>query len=706
MAARLPYPPRPGQERLVELVEAVQRAGGHLAVEAGTGTGKTVAVAAASLAARRADGRRLLYATRTNSQQTQVLREHQALRAAGQDPGLVVPFMGRRHFCPLLKDDARFREGTPEELGRLCRDAKARARQAQATGRDVEGACPYFRRLLEDGPEPVEALLRAGVPSAADLADRVATAGSCPYEALKMLLPRADVVVLPFVFLLDERLRRSLLEWLGTGADGLHLVVDEAHNLPAAARDHHSPRLALGTLQRAQREAEEFQDPVLAGRTLTTTLLDALLRTLDALVDEYVHPQGVAPGDGAGTGDAEDAPDGLVPPDALQEALLERLAMPSPMLGRLAADLEQWGEIVREQRRSQGRLPRSYLGAVGAFLQFWLQEREAPYVHLATGGSRPALEAFLLDPAAVLGWLHEFWSTVHMSGTLRPLEEHRDLCGLGQDARLEALPSPFDPDRLRLYGLEGVHRRHEVVRRDPTVAARQQEAARALLAGWTGRIGCFFPSHAMLRDYVEEGFLHGLDVAVHAERPGMANGDLVRLVEAFRRDPAPRVLLLGVLGGRLTEGIDFPGDAMEHMLVFGVPYPRPTARLQALVHHFDRRLGQGWQVAVHHPTARVLRQAIGRLIRGPEDQGTAVVLDERVVRFRTLLPRIWMVRTVAEVDDARRPEPDGFQAASRLRVAAPATLPAARPASWGLGGAQEGPHLPLDAPPGEKSEAP
>lgn len=633
--AHLPYPPRPGQEELVAAIQASQKDNGHLVVEAGTGTGKTVTALTASLTTMAADHRRLVYATRTNAQQTQVIREHAALIASGQDAGLLVPFMGRRQYCPLLRSDERFADGTPEELGRLCRDAKRKAQQQHDTGKPVEGACPHYARLLEDGPGPVEALLRGGGLDGGELAARVEAAGSCPYESLKMLLPKADIVVLPLVFLLSDTLRRSMTQWLGTGLDECHLVVDEAHHLPQAAREHHSPSLSSVALQRAQKEAEEYHDPLLAGAHLTTTVLDALLRALHGLADEFVR----------------DGEDGLVPPGSLSEALLGQLRVPSTTLGRIATDLTAWGESIREDRRSKGRLPRSHLGSIGGFLHSWLAIQDAPYVHLVTGGDNPALELFLLDPAPVLGWLGEFWSTTHMSGTLAPLDEHAQLCGLAPDrTQAKRFPSPFDPSHLRIAALEGVHRRYEAVQRDPQVTLRQQEAAREALARFPGRTGLFFPSHRMLQDYLEEGFLHGTGRPMHVERADMENAELGRLVEAFRRDPRPGPLLLGVLGGRLTEGLDFPGKDMEHMLLFGIPYPRPSARSQAIIHHYDAKSGNGWMVAVHNPVGRTLRQAVGRLVRGPDDRGTALVLDERAVRFHDHLPDLRMVRGTAEME--------------------------------------------------------
>lgn len=632
--AILPYPPRPGQAELVAAIEAAQRDGRHLVAEAGTGTGKTVSALGAGVASTAKDGRKLVYVTRTNAQQAQVVKEHKALLDAGAEPGLLVPFMGRRQYCPLLRSDDRFADGTPEELGRLCRDAKNKATRAHETGQPVEGACPYFARLLQDGTGPIEALLAEGGCDGPDLARKVEKAGSCPYEALKLLIPRARTVVLPAIFLIDARLRPALQQWLGTGFDECHLVVDEAHHLPNAAREHHSPQLTSGSLQRALKEAEEYRDPTLAGTHLTTTVIDALQRVLHGLVDEHVR----------------DGEDGLVPPDALTESILTELKVPTPTLERIAKDLHILGENIRDDRRSKGRLPRSSIGSIAAFLHAWSAARDEPYVHLVTAGENPALELYLLDPAPVLTWLGDFWSTTHMSGTLAPLEEHARLCGLdGGRTTQQRFASPFDPDHLRIYGLEGVHRRWEAVQRDPGLTTRQQEAASAALKRFPGRTGLFFPSHRMLEDYLEEGFLHGLDRPRYVESADMDNATLQRLVDAFRRDPRQGALLLGVLGGRLTEGLDFPGDAMEHMILFGVPYPRPSAHSQALIHHFDRAGGNGWQVAVHNPVGRTLRQAVGRLIRGPEDRGTVLVLDERVVRFHGHLSDLRMVRSLDEM---------------------------------------------------------
>lgn len=646
---RLPYTARPGQQELVDAIAQAHAQHGHLVAEAGTGTGKTICALAGSFGDG-PDAAPVLYATRTNAQQEQVLQEHRVLRQAGEDVGLAIPFMGRRHYCPLLKDDERFREGSAEELGRLCRDAKRKALQAHTTGRPVQGACPYYQRLVADGTGPVEALLESHESDAGDLARRVATAGSCPYEALKMLIPQARLVIVPNVFLIDDRLRMAMLEWMGASPDQVRVVLDEAHHLPEAIRAHHSPRLGLVTLERALKEAEEVDDPALAGRLLSSSVLTTMHALIRELADEH----------------APDSDDGWVPSDAVSEALMVRLQAPGPVLERAAMEMEDWGESIRERRRAVGRLPRSYLGAVGTFLRFWNAARDAPYVHLVTREPRPALEAYLLDPAPKARWLQDFGSTVQVSGTLAPLDQHARLLGLDGVATLLAQPSPFDPERLRLFGVLGARRQYQALHDDPGLVAAQQDMARHLVGRWRGRIGVFFPSHQMMQEHLEAGFLHGIGASLHVETAGMSTPELLALLGRFRDDTSERPVLLGVLGGRLTEGIDYPGDLLGHLVVMGVPYPRPSARSDALIAHFDRCGDSGWKVAVHDPTGRTLRQAIGRLIRGPDDDGTAVVLDERVIRFRDHLPRLRSVADVAAVRDDPPPQQEGFHLAGSL----------------------------------------
>lgn len=74
-----PYRPRPGQGELVRFISSAVSDGMSPVVEAGTGTGKTVSALSAVLPTALDRGMKVIYLTRTKSQQKQVIRESAAI---------------------------------------------------------------------------------------------------------------------------------------------------------------------------------------------------------------------------------------------------------------------------------------------------------------------------------------------------------------------------------------------------------------------------------------------------------------------------------------------------------------------------------------------------------------------------------------------------------------------------------------------------
>jgi DNA excision repair protein ERCC-2 len=87
------------------------------------------------------------------------------------------------------------------------------------------------------------------------------------------------------------------------------------------------------------------------------------------------------------------------------------------------------------------------------------------------------------------------------------------------------------------------------------------------------------------------------------------------------------------MGGRISEGIDFPDKDLQVAIIVGVPYPKPTAKQRALMHFYETKFRKGWEYTVKAPTYRKMAQAIGRLIRTETDVGAAVILDRRAKQF-------------------------------------------------------------------------
>ncbi len=605
---------------LAEAVERTVREGGHLVVESPTGTGKTVCALAGCLAGAEEGDLRVLYLNRTNAQQKQVLLELRAIN--GIRPVFGTAIQGRANMCFMAHDDPEVASASSEELSRFCADRKGRTREG---GAKDPLSCPYFAGLLEwDMQRTVDWALRT-LPTASDLLDYCRERRICAHEVAKELLRHATVVTAPYIYFFFPFTRRMLLDWMGCHESDLVVVVDEAHNLPDYARDLQSIKLTQETVRRARRESGEMGDPEVHEGLALSTFLDGLETIVMDLADEYVVDE-----------------DGLFPPDEFNAELMSRFRVTSVKAQTIAKNAVTHGEILKEQRRKLGRLARSFVYATGRFVESYMQLDSEEYVKLVarspgpsrTGDPESWLEGYCMDPAKACASLWDAAASIHMSGTLRPLEEYRASIGLPKEAELMLLPSPFPPENRRLLYGRDLTTRYEDLQRDPGMVGRIEDRMVDLVNTLGRNTVVFFPSFAMKQRFITDGVAGRLRSNIYDEERGMPTSDLEGLIESFRRPRGDGNCLLAVIGGRVSEGLDFPGEGLEVAVVVGIPYPKPTARQKAMRHYYEVKFGRGWDYAVKAPTTRKLLQAVGRLIRSGTDRGVAVILDSRAAQFK------------------------------------------------------------------------
>jgi len=99
--------------------------------------------------------------------------------------------------------------------------------------------------------------------------------------------------------------------------------------------------------------------------------------------------------------------------------------------------------------------------------------------------------------------------------------------------------------------------------------------------------------------------------------------------------------LFGVMGGKFSEGMDYPNNLLTCVVTVGLPYATWSVYQKALIDYFDSQFpGKGRDCAYLTPAIFRLVQACGRVHRSAKDKGCIVMLDERVTRpnIRYLLP--------------------------------------------------------------------
>ena len=607
--------------------------GKNFVFESGTGSGKTICVLSSTLQYALENNKKILYTTRTNAQQRQVIVELRAIQKKTGDKRIFgVGMQGRSNMCLLAREDPDIGNGTSEELSKFCSNQKKLAASNKNKG------CKYYRNYIGD-KQKIDSIVewtKNNLPTAEEFIEFCEKKAVCPYEINKMMIREAVVVVVPYVYVFDKTIRIMLFDWLSVSDDDIILIVDEAHNLPNYIRDLFSAQLSMWMLNSCVLEAKKFGDPKLSGGKVSVSkFCKMLIEIISVLRDTYVY--GILE-NGIRT-NAYVKNDAFIPSHELESEIMSRLKITSKTLHDIVSDLAAYGEKIQEYQQKEGKLPRSYLHKLGAFLEFWIHVEMDQYIKLvvdASGGKNPRIEAYCLDPSIGTGIINEFHSSIHMSGTLEPLEEYRDSLGLSKETELVFYPSPFSKENRKIFFVKDVTTRYDEITRDKKIVPRMWQHITDICNTFPKNIMVCFPSFNTLSMFQNKGSFDDIKRCLYVEEQSMSQSDLMDLVTSFKScglENGSGAALFSVMGGRISEGMDFPAEQLEIAVIVGIPYPKPTARQRGLQKYYDFKFGKGWEYTVKAPAARKLLQSIGRLIRDENDRGVAVILDKRAPRF-------------------------------------------------------------------------
>lgn len=631
MAGFFPYTARKNQQDIIQDITETVKKEQQFIFESGTGSGKTICVLAATLDYALAHNKKVIYTTRTNAQQQQVILELRTIQKKTGDRRIYgVGMQGRGNMCLLTHDNLEIQNGNSDELSKFCSYQKKLAVSEKKKG------CSYYRTFLAD-KERVTAIrdwTQNQLPTAEEFIDTCEKQGICPYELNKLLIHDALVIVVPYVYVFDKAIRLKLFNWLSLSEEDVILVVDEAHNLPDYLRELFSAELSTWMLTSCLMEAEQFGNPTLAdGRISVTAFCKELLDVVSVLRDTYVY--GIL--EGGIRRINQEKNDALIPSHELEVELLSRLKITSKTLKDIISDLYAYGEKIQEYKQKDGKLPRSYLHNLGVFLGFWTTIEMDQYIKLivdAGQGKNPRVEAYCLDPSLGTDIITQVHSSIHMSGTLEPLDEYRDSLGLPLETRMAVYPSPFPPENRKIFFVRDVTTRYDELAKDATNMTQMWKHVSDICNQFEKNTMVFFPSYNILSMFKNNGYFAEIQRCLYIEKQDMSQTELMELVTDFKSCGNDNgAALFSVMGGRISEGMDFPAEQLEIAVIIGIPYPKPTARQRGLQNYYDLKFNKGWEYTVQAPAARKMLQAIGRLIRNEHDRGVAIILDKRAPRF-------------------------------------------------------------------------
>ena len=311
------------------------------------------------------------------------------------------------------------------------------------------------------------------------------------------------------------------------------------------------------------------------------------------------------------------------------------------MLQIIRVDIDETDEDMEEETACM---------RLAILLQTCMQNHDSPafaLVHDKIGGEEHRLTTHLLDPGVVSEDLLSMCSgAIMMSGTLFPPEMYYDLLKVPQErvSIIKEYTSHFLSERRPVLIAKDVTSRYSDRGEDNT--ARIRAHIHSVLKQTPGHVAIFAPSYALL----EQILLEDEDWVVRSrrmlqERSGASKEEMDRTVETLhrlRREGTPAILA-GVLGGKLAEGVDYPGNILDAVICIGLPLPPPSSRQDALRSYYEERYGKqrAWRYAGSQPAINRLLQAMGRPIRKAADRALVVLLEKRLLQrsYKFCLPK-------------------------------------------------------------------
>ncbi|HEV2421573.1 MAG TPA: helicase C-terminal domain-containing protein [Candidatus Acidoferrales bacterium] len=613
------YEFRAAQLEMAEMVDEAFARHQHALIEAGTGTGKTLAYLVPAIRS----GRRVVISTATKSLQEQLFEKD-------------IPFL-RKHFAPdlnvaLMKGRNNF----------VCRE-KVHLMEGQPVLRGME-EIDWFAQI-RDWEKLTETGDRAELnflPDDAELWNRIdarketCTGQKCPQfqqcflTAMRQRAREADLIIVNHhLFFADLALRQD--DFGSILPEYAAVIFDEAHEIEDVASDYFGRAVSSYQFDELARDGEQLLRMLNAGSAATRRPLTRIRERAHTFFEGFAQREGRFPFEcqerTAFLERNREAYDGLL-------TALKRLETELAGLSSKPEDVMNLARRAAELRRE---------------LTFLLESEEKGYVYwFERRGKGTFLVATPIDVSEIMRErLFEQFDTIVLTSATLAVGGRFDYAKrrLGISAVQEkVLPQEFDyANQVLLYipkTLPDV--------RDARFAGKAAEEIAAILKATRGRAFCLFTSYAQMREVHER--LTGT-----VSFPLLLQGTAPRsaLLERFRATPGAVLLATA----SFWQGVDVPGSQLSCVIVDKLPFAVPSdpivaARVRALAEE-----GQNAFAEYQVPKAVLtLKQGFGRLIRSRTDRGVLALLDNRIERmqygriFMESLPEYALTHDFAEVE--------------------------------------------------------
>lgn len=611
------------------------------------------------------DRTKIIFCSRTHSQLTQFVNELKRIELPSalsdcerEEVIKHAPLGSRRTLCINSK------------VSRLTSTTAMNERcvELQKPGIPQDRRCEFLpSKQSPDYRERVETFRDSAIAQIQDIED-IAFLGRkmkiCPYYASRSAIPFAEVLTLPYPLLLEKSARKAL----GVEIKDNVIIVDEAHNLASAIADTLSVSMPLSHLELAQNQmlgyCQKFKNRLKGKNRVYIAqiirLMKACISRLQSAVASKVIEQSLPANDLiAGSGI-----------DQIQPYRLARYIKDSKLIFKVegyAEFLDQQSQQVDLKKHTPRQpQPKGVLAEFQALLVALMNPESEGKFFISQGEKELVLKYTLLDPRAHFeDVVREARAVILAGGTMSPMSDWAD-----------QLFSYLPTEQLETYSFGHIINPSHVLvepltsgpngiefdftwnnRRSDSMISELALVLEKFCATAPDGLVVFFPSYEYLALVTS--------VWTRPTKTGSAMDRFSRFKQVFQESKDLNVdellqhysnsincgkgaLMFAVVGGKLSEGINFSDRLGRVVICVGLPYPNiKSAEWLAKVEfiqraHFAKMKKEGLsehecktraQVAgreyTDNTTMRAVNQSVGRAIRHKNDYAAIYLIDKR-----------------------------------------------------------------------------
>jgi DNA excision repair protein ERCC-2 len=442
----------------------------------------------------------------------------------------------------------------------------------------------------------------------------------CPYELMMQAARTADVIILNYHHLFDREIREQLYANLGIEPQDVLLLIDEAHNCGDTITDIMTVTMEQRDLEQASRE--------LAGMRGRHKGAEAVRHVLPRLT-EFMK----------GLESSAETEDWFDP--AIFDRMIVRESLYKAM-DEIVDDLLGIAESIREKNQKAGQFRETAIERLTEFLFRLSQSATDPaYLTLYRKGEAGiTLEVRNIDPAAALTEVCAAHAcAVLISGTLSPVESFRKFYFSDLPVTTLSLPNAF-PKENRIVAVATDITTAYSMRQNRENTTKVTDYIRAFSA-LNGNRAIYFPSYQILESYADLAapYLQGRKVFIEPRDTADASAALSAFLSLPLRGESG--VMFAVCGGKWSEGLDYRGEMLNGAMVVGLPLAPFNRVRRMMIDYFRHKFGaEGEFLCYTLPAINRSLQALGRVLRTPEDKGVLVLAEKRFLenRVRSALP--------------------------------------------------------------------